>query len=273
MAELPQVNATQLLLEQITFPRKRGNTLPMSIIGDNCARKLWFTLHWAIKPQPLTSRIKNLFDTGTRAEDFIIADLERIGIKVTHRQQEMWGFMRHARGFHDGRCTNVPEAPKTEHLLEIKTHNDKNFKLLMKQKVRSGFPKHYAQCHRYMKAEKLTRTLYIGYNKNTSEYYAERLRYDASFANDLIRKEQEIIAAPEIPTKQFDASWYECKFCEFSNICHAGELLDVNCRTCEHSDMADGGIWVCGVVEGEQHAIPKELQETGCGLHTPMEIT
>lgn len=271
MVQLPAINATQTLLEQITFPRRRGNTLPMSEIGDNCARRLWFRLHWAAKSEPITLRLKNLFGTGTRAEDFIVADLERIGIKVHSRQTEMIGFMGHERGFHDGRCNDVPEAPKTEHLLEIKTHNDKYFKILLRDGVQKGFPKHYAQCHRYMKAEKLTRTLYIGYNKNTSAYYVERLRYDAGFADDLIRKAQNIITSPEAPLKQFERSWFECKFCPFIAQCHDNAPMDVNCRTCEYSDLADGGKWICTKYNNE--TIPKDAQEVGCELHTPMRIT
>jgi len=272
MAELPTINATKILLDQITFERRRGNSLPMSQIGDSCSRRLWFGLHWVVKVQFIPLRVKNLLDTGTRAEDFIIADLERIGIQITKRQEEVAGFIGHARGFTDGRCINVPEAPKTEHLLEMKTHNEKNFKKLVKEGVKRGFPIHYAQCMRYMKGLKLTRCLYVGYNKNTSEYYIERIRYDASFANDLIRKEQTIISSPEAPLKMFEPTWFECKFCDFRFVCHEGEPLDINCRTCEHSDLAEGGKWVCTILVGELHEIPKDLQITGCECHKMIEV-
>ena len=271
MAELPAMAATKILLDQITFPRRRGNTIAMSTIGDNCSRRLWFGLHWAVKEDPITLRLHNLFKTGTRAEDFIVKDLKRIGIKVNNRQEELWGFMDHSHGFTDGRCKDVPEAPKTEHLLEIKTHNDKYFKILLRDGVNKGFPKHYAQCQRYMKGTGLTRCLYVGYNKNTSEYYIERIRYDAGFANDLIRKEQDIITSPVAPTKQFERSWFECKYCAFSGVCHDGEALDVNCRTCEHSDLANEGKWACTVVEGSIFEIPKNIQEVGCARYEKME--
>jgi hypothetical protein len=272
VAILPTINATKLLLDELTFPRRRGNSVPMSSIGDNCARRLWLGLHWAVKSGGMSLRIKNLFATGTKAEDFIIKDLERIGIKVTKRQEEITGFMGHARGFTDGRCENVPEAPKTEHLLEMKTHNEKYFKILIRDGVKKGFPKHYAQCHRYMKGLGLKRTLYAGYNKNTSEYYIERIHYDSGFADDLIRKEQNIIASPTAPTKQFERSWFECKFCAFIGVCHDQEPLDKNCRTCEHSDLGEEGKWFCTFLEGEQHEIPKSVQETGCEHYKAIEI-
>jgi hypothetical protein len=273
MAKLPvNVNATKLLLDGLRFPRRRGNSIGMGSIGDPCARRLWFGLHWAGEVEEITLRLSNLFETGTRAEEFMIADLKRIGIEVTSRQEELWGFMRHAHGFTDGRCKNVPEAPKTEHLLEMKTHNDKNFAQLVKLGVRKAYPKHYAQVQRYMKGTGLRRTLYIGYNKNTSEYYIERIRYDASFADDLVRKEREIILAPAVPTKQFERSWFECKWCDFQAQCHDGAALNKNCRTCDHSDLGDGGKWFCCVVENEQHELPKEVQLTGCHLHKQTKV-
>ncbi len=272
MAILPVATATKVLLDQVTFPRNRGKRLPMSKIGDACARRLWFSLHWAVKPELITLRVKNLLDTGTKAEEFIVKDLESIGIKVTQRQERVWGFIKHALGFTDGRCIEVPEAPLTEHLLEMKTHNDKNFKILFKDKVKKGFPEHYAQVQRYMKGTKLTRCLYIGYNKNNSEYYVERIRYDPGFADDLIRKEQSIIASPEPPVKQFERSWYECKFCPFIEPCHDGIPMDKNCRTCEHSDLANEGVWTCNVHPNASYPIPLEIQEIGCAHHKQIEV-
>lgn len=273
MALLPTQTATKVLLDQITIPRNRGKRVGMGSIGDPCARRLWFGLHWAVKAEEISLSLHNLFNTGTRAEDFIIEDLERIGIKVTQRQERIWGFMKHALGFIDGRCTDVPEALKTEHLLEIKTHNDKNFKILFKDKVKKGFPKHYAQVQRCMKGTKLTRCLYIGYNKNNSEYYVERVRYDPGFADDLIRKEQSIIAAPEPPVKIFERSWFECKFCPFIEVCHDGVPMDRNCRTCEHSDLADEGVWTCNLLPNTSFPIPLEVQKVGCDHYKRIEVT
>jgi len=272
MAQLPtNVNATKLLFDEITFPRRRGNTIGMGSIGDPCVRRLWYSLHWFDEPEPISLRLYNLFETGTRAEDFMIEDLKRIGVEVTQRQEELWGTMDHAHGFTDGRCKNVPEAPKTEHLLEMKTHSDSNFKKLVKDGVKKAYPKHYAQCQRYMKGTGLTRTLYLGYNKNTSEYYVERIRYDASFANDLVRKEREIILAQTPPAKQFERSWYECKFCSFKEVCHDNATPPKNCRTCKHNDIVDEGKWVCTVLGG-MYEIPQEVQLVGCEVYEVMDL-
>jgi hypothetical protein len=272
MAQLPTaVSATKTLLDSILIKRRRGKTIGMGTIGDPCDRRLWFALHWAVDEEPISLRLSNLFQTGTNAEEFIIKDLERIGIRVTQRQEELWGFMDHEHGFTDGRCENVPEAPKTVHLLEMKTHNEKNFKKLVEKGVKTGFPRHYAQVQRYMKENGLKRCLYVGYNKNTSAYYIERIRFDPGFAEDLARKGRDVILADEAPMKKFEPSWFECKFCDFSEQCHQGAPLAVNCRTCDYSDLAPEGKWLC-TYDGNSAEIPLAIQETGCSYYKAIKI-
>lgn len=275
MAQLPAAqNATKALIDSVRIRGRRGNTLAMSTIGEECPRKLWLSLHWVGPVGDIDLRLKNLFATGTRAEDFIVDDLERVGLVVSDRQFELWGFMKHAHGFTDGKVENVPEAPKTAHLLEIKTHNDKWFKHLIKNKVEKGFPKHYGQCQRYMRGTGLKRTLYVGYNKNTSEYYFERFRYDASYCDDLERKEQFLIMEPNAPTKTFERSYYGCKFCDFHDNCHNGRPPEKNCRTCESADMAPEGKWVCTRAPEEMQPffIDREVQLEGCPLYEAIKI-
>lgn len=274
MALLPEnTNTTMYKLNQLGAlrPGRRGRSVGMSTIGQKCERRLWFAFHWIDHPEVLTNRTEHIFRTGTEAEDFVIRDLERIGIKVTQRQEELWGFGKHAHGFTDGRCINVPEAPKTEHLLEIKTHNDKSFNGVVKKGVKEAKPLHYAQMQRYMLSTKLTRALYIAYNKNTSEYYAERIRFDRSFADDLFRKEREIILAETAPARRFEEHYFECKFCPFKAHCYEDAPVNKNCRTCVFADLQDGGKWTCGFNSGN-HEIPVEVQETGCHCYKPIEF-
>ena len=264
MALIPDnTNTTLYKLRAIRHAGRRGKTVAMGTIGEECRRKLWFNFHWVTPVEEIDSRLRNLFDTGTRAEDFIIRDLEAIGIEVTLRQEELWGFAKHAHGFTDGRCINVPEAPKTEHLLEIKTHNDKSFQELVKKGVKVSKPDHYAQVHRYMIATKLKRCLYVAYNKNNSEYYIERIRYDKGFAEDLLRKEYDIIVENDVPERKFEKSWFKCKWCDYNPICYEKQDLDRNCRTCKMSDRKDDGVWVC-TGPGNGADIPLDLQEVGC---------
>jgi hypothetical protein len=252
----------------------------MSAIGDPCERKLWYNWRWCSPPQLITGRVQRIFDTGHRAEAFMVADLNKIGIETfmnidgisipmtghkDERQEEIVGIAGHAKGHIDGRCLGVIEAPRTVHLLEMKTHNEKSFNDVKKKGVKASKPVHYAQMQRYMTGLGLDRALYMAYNKNTSAYYIERVKLDESFAQDLIRKEEIIIISEHPPEKKFDKTWFECKWCNNFDICHGDSPVQKSCRTCEHSDLQSEGRWVCTITEANE-PLPTELQRVGCGL-------
>jgi hypothetical protein len=272
VVQLPDnTNTTIYRLNQITHTQRRGKSIPMSRIGDPCHRRLWYDFHWAADLEVISNRLSKIFMIGSLAEQFITKDLEYTGIFVTKRQEELWGFGKHVHGFTDGRCENVPEAPKTTHVLEIKTHNTKNFAGVVKDGVKKSKPMHYAQCQRYMIGLDLTRCLYVALNKDTSEYYVERIRLDKSYAKDLLRIEREIVIAEDAPRRIFERSWHECKWCKYQGHCFDDEPFNKNCRTCKYSDPANNGQWLC-TWNGGDFPIPLEVQATGCEHHHMMVI-
>lgn len=277
MAAIPQFqNTTQHLIDckDITNESPRPY-LGMSSIGDECERKLWYGFHWAVK-KVHSAKTERIFRDGHNAEANMIADLKALGYECFYRfdgeAQEMTGEVGekqegfvdcfgHFKGHCDGRVMGVIEAPKTEHLLEMKTSNDKNFKELQKKGVKEAKPIHYAQMQIYMRKGKLTRALYMAYNKNTSEYYFERVNVDKGFADDLIRKAEGIITATEPPACKFPKTWFSCKWCDYKEICHEDAKPEINCRTCEHSDIEDGGVWSCSK---KDEVLPYEAQLKAC---------
>jgi len=189
--------------------------------------------------------MKRLFGRGHREEPEIVKELEKVGLEFWGDQTEMIGFAGHAKGHCDGMCKGVLEAPKTVHLAEFKTMNDKSFKQTKKEGVKLSKPTYYAQMQRYMHGLKLTRALFVAVNKNDDSWYIERVEYDATFAEALLGKEADIILAEIPPTKPFHPSYYECKFCSARGICHGGEEIHKTCRTCVHIDIKNEGKWGC----------------------------
>ena len=254
--------------------------LGMSSTNAACARSLWYGFHW-VSSKIIPARIIRIFERGDWEEQRIIRDLKSIGVECFRRdsdgnkieifglpeeeQEEIIGFAGHCKGHNDGRGLNIPEAPKTEHLLEFKSANDKNFKKFVKLGVEKAHPVYYGQVQRYMKGFGLTRTLFVVTNKNDEERYYERIKYDKEFASELERREQHIILSP-VPLEKLsqDPTWFECKFCNNIGPCHYGESPNLNCRTCDHSDLIDGGKWVCSIDESE---ISIAKQRVGCDLH------
>ena len=85
-------------------------------------------------------------------------------------------------------------------------------------------------------------------------------------------KAERVIRAAEPPLRvSNDPSWYECKMCHFSPICHGTDLPEVNCRTCAHSTPEVNGQarWTCA--EHEQDLEFNE-QRTGCERHRYIPI-
>ncbi len=283
MAVIPKQTTTLDLIDTIQLPKKedtgivlkllceiieeKANEKPrgylgMSSIGDPCSRKLWYEFHFATDKNEFPERTKRIFDTGHIAEAFVIKDLEKIGCEVTNAQAECVGVSGHFKGHIDGEVVGVIEAPKTVHLLEIKTHNDKSFKDVAKKGVKASKPVHYAQVVIYMKKRKLTRALYMAYNKNTSEYYPERIYADNDHARGLEEKATYIISSEEPPPKEFSRTWFACKWCDHFSICHDNTPAANNCRTCVNVDICDDGVWKCAK---HKRNLSIEEQKKGCG--------
>jgi len=261
MAKIPEnVATTGYLLNTGQTTQKPRPYLGMSQNGDPCDRKLWLGFHWAVSKQ-IPKRIMRIFRTGNDAEAKIIDDLEQIGIEVSNQQAKIEGFAGHEFGHIDGECVGVPEAPKTVHLLEMKTHNDRSFKQLVKQGVKLAKPMHYAQCMRYMGGRNLTRALYVAINKNDETYHVERIKFNQGYYDELVKRGRDIILAEQPPGLMFARTWYECKWCDFHNLCHQDGEVQRNCRTCAHSDMLDDGVWECGLSSTQ---LPDVEQRIGC---------
>lgn len=267
MAQLPiqqseTVRRIYAMHEQRNDPPR--TYLGASIIGKACERALWYDFRWCTDRR-FEGRMMRLFETGHLAESSMIAELRAIGVEIHERDPrsgQQFGFTEPATGHHlrghlDGLARRVPEAEKAGHVVECKTHNAKSFAALLKEGVEKAKPQHAAQMQIYMHwtreawgKDGCDRALYIAENKDTSELYVERLRYDADQAGALIAKAQRVIFAQTPPPRlSDDASWYECKLCDHHAVCHAGAVPTVSCRTCAHATPERDGDarWSCAL--------------------------
>jgi hypothetical protein len=96
-------------------------------IGTECDRALWYTFRWCSEPEEFKGRQLRLFDTGNKEETRLVEDLQRIGVECTASKTAFVWLARHVRGKCDGKGMGLPEAPKTEHLMEFKSTTKKAF--------------------------------------------------------------------------------------------------------------------------------------------------
>ena len=242
-----------------------------SVIGHPCDRWIWLSFRWAVI-EKFPGRILRLFRRGQLEERTVHEDLRLAGCNVSTINQEtrkQWNF---ADGHFGGSCDGIitgglPEAPKTPHVLEVKSHSAKSFKDVQAKGVKASKPQHWAQTQIYMAAFEVDRALYYAVNKDSDEIYTERIEFDSKAAEGLMERAQRLITADRMPEPlSTDATWYECKYCAAHDFCHGSKMTkQVNCRTCDHSTAERDGRWTCAHWGAD---IPDaEAQRAGCDQH------
>jgi hypothetical protein len=247
--------------------------LGASVIGEECHRKLWYLFHWCGDPTApgFDGRMLRLFDYGWRAEERFVAELRAAGVRVLDVDPatgKQWTFS--ALGGHfgcslDGAGVGFLERPTHWHVVEFKTSNDKNFRRLASNGVQKAQPKHYAQMQIGMEFSGMDRAFYLAENKNDSSLYSERVRHDPAEAQRLLDVAEKVIFSEEpLAGVSDDPSYYQCKWCDFANVCHRSIAPEVSCRNCAHATAERDGTWSCA---RHDRALSVADQRAACDDH------
>lgn len=254
----------------------RRDHLGASIIGHKCDRYLWLSFRWAANPQH-SGRLLRLFERGKREEAWVADDLRAAGIAVRDRDPETGEQFRmllapHVGGGLDGLVLGLLEAPKTEHVLEIKTHNAKSFAKLQKEGVKRAKPEHWAQMQCYMLGRNLDRAFYVAVCKDTDDIYTERVKLDRAAAEAFVERARGVVEST-VPAAKLDKDFPPCVYvskdgtrwpCQFFDLCHGSQMPAKSCRTCVSSTPRSDGSWFCE----HRDEVPDGLaQRKGCADH------
>lgn len=271
MVLIPKQDSLKSIIEKGMVRLEDREYIGISGLGGPCSRKIWYDFHWAYD-RMVSKRVKRLLERGDMEEPRVIEDLEAAGMKVEFAlggQQEVIDATGHIKGHPDGKVFNVPTAPKTTHLLEIKTMNDKLFKLYVKNGLEKSNPGYWGQVHTYMGEWKLTRCLFVVTNKNDEERHYERIHYDKKVHDDCMSRGFNILTSEFPPNKIGEVTWFECKFCDAKDICHKGAKINRNCRTCQHVNIEEEGKFSC---ELYGQWLTKQAQLDGCTSYELSEV-
>ena len=252
-------------------------------IGDECARKIWYTFRWFTEPK-FEGRILRLFRRGHGEEITFIDDLRSIGAEVTTgpgpgRQWSFGLLGHHFAGSIDGAAKGLPELGDDWGLLEFKTHNEKSFNDLVKRGLKTSKPMHFDQIQIYGHALGFSKALYFAVCKNDDRRYSEMVEIDESHGEDLTRKAEHIIVSKTpLPKLSKSPAFFYCKWCTHLEVCHYDAKPEVNCRTCIHSkaagwgiesekplDTPEGGAWLC---ENTGKELSLSEQKAACGHYS-----
>ena len=256
--------------------------LGASSIGKACSRALWYGFRLSKQPS-FDGRMYRLLQSGHLQEPRVVADLRAIGCTVYDLDPatgKQWSFSEPSTGHHlkgnaDSVVLGVPQAPKAAHILEVKTSGTKAFAELKKVSVELAKPEHFAQMQIYMHwtiarygEDGCRRALYVCVNKDTDEIYTERLEYSKATAQAIVDKANAIIQAQEPPQRlSNDPSYYICKWCDYSAMCHGDAVPAPTCRSCAHvtPEMDGDARWSCE--KRKKLSIGFDEQLRGCESH------
>lgn len=264
-------------------PRHSWRVTP-SNLGAECAAQLWYKFRWTTL-RAIPGRIARLFETGHESEHRFVAILRRMGWQVWDKdpaavekiasdperykhmnpQFKVSDFAGHLSGYLDGIGSHPIFTRGANVLLEFKTANEKNFRILVSKGVRVWSPKYYAQACIYMFYYNLPWTLFMVENKNDSEIVYRVVMRDDAHAREKLGLADTIVNSRSRPAKiAMSAAHHKCKFCDFVDQCHYDKPADVNCRSCQHCFAIEGGKFACDLYGPN---IPEDTIKIGCLNH------
>lgn len=247
--------------------------LGASMIGRDCPRELAYGFRWAGKKE-VPPRLQRLFQRGHLEEARFLAMLLLIpNIKLWYETPEGGQFRLSDFGGHfgsalDGVANGIPDLPiGAPCYTEFKTSAKKGFDKLVKSGMQNEKYEHYVQCQVCMHKMQLPFTLYMVVCKDTDELYAEIIAYDQDTAQKYIQRAGSIIFATALPPKCSESpTWFKCKWCDWNAICHNGQPVLQNCRTCAYAKPEQDGSWSCG--KGREEIKEKTTATQGCDAYT-----
>lgn len=234
-----------------------------SEIGHKCDRWLWLSFRHAYTPR-FDGRMLRLFQLGHTWEQFFINDLILSGAEFkqtsSHGKQFSVGFDYHISGSLDGIIlSGLKEMPDQEMVAEFKTHSSKSFDYLERVGLRRARPQHYTQVQLYMHGTGLKYAYYLAECKNDCRRWSDVISYNKKFAEKALGRAIDITMSGSLPSMKFtDPSCFDCKYCLANKMCYNyHNIINKNCRTCNHSAPLEDSTWVCKKFDSE---IPQDYQ-------------
>lgn len=282
MAEIPPpsqptVDAIMaaLVAERNATPPYDGLGVSASALGTPCDRQLWYGLRWASPPEVIEQGRKlRIFARGNAAETRILADLARAGLDVQEVDPatgKQWRFALAngwLRGKADGRCVGVLEAPKAEHVVEIKCIKAADWRAIQKHGLRKHKPEHWHQLHTGMAGLGIARGLYIAENADTCELLTERLHLDVEEAARQEARVLRLVGEHEVPGRVADEPVRPpCLFCAHKAVCFERAMPRRTCRSCLAFTFTSDGNGHC-----ERFGEPRDPDRQRDGAQCPAHL-
>jgi hypothetical protein len=277
----PTLAAIDSAMQRAASLEQPRGYLGASSIGQPCSRRLWYSFRWATS-ETFDAATLYRFDDGHRTETVLanrlrmVPGVELHTIEPTSGQQfAVVAVGGHFRGHMDGAIRGLLQAPKTWHVWEAKAVGDDKLAKLRKLKAERGEKAalaawddvYHAQAQVYMHYTGMTRHYLTVASPGGRVTDSVRTDYDRTVADGLEHKALRIVESPTpLAGISQDPAWYQCKMCPAANLCHRGEGVQVNCRTCVHAtpELDGNARWSCA---RHKRDLSVDEQRAGCAEH------
>lgn len=232
----PTLAAIDREMERRAALEPRRSYLGASAIGDECERKLWYSIRPEIPRKPFDAASLKRFEDGHRGEALMAERLRMVpGVELWTVDEvtggQIGGTLYGGRfGWHvDGVIRGLLQAPETPHVWEHKQVGQKKFDEFRKLKAAVGEkatlaawdPVYFAQGVLYMELLDLTRHYLTVSTPGGRETLSCRTEAKPVMAKAVLAKAKRILDAVEPPVRLSERpEFFKCKWCDFREACH-----------------------------------------------------
>lgn len=223
----PTIDAVNASIEDGQSPRASKN-IGFGEIGHECSRYLWYKINLD-EAEVFSADTLRIFRNGHADESSMSEDLRRVeGIELyTHdpeRENKQYKYDLlggRLTGRLDGVIVGLKQSPKTPHIWEHKSVNDKKFDALVKEPdLKEWNSVYYSQAQINMYAAGLDRHYMTVSTPGLRRVTSVRTELNKEHAMGLVDKAKRIIDAKTEPERIGGKTWYACKYCRFFERCH-----------------------------------------------------
>lgn len=215
-------------------PRDKRDYLGASLIGNDCARQIWYQ-YKGFQGEPFDAETLMNFEDGHRTEELTAERLRLVdGIElITHDENgNQFGFSAFGgkfKGHYDGRIRGLIQAPRAWHIWEGKASSQKKYNEFTRAKEKHGDKNtlknwnegYYVQAQMYMHYGEIDRHYLTLAYAGGRQYQSCRTEYDAGLAAQYIDRADKIILTQQPPPKiREEKDYYICRWCDFRKMCH-----------------------------------------------------
>lgn len=233
LAADPTLDAIRAALEAQSAASPPREYLGASLIGELCARKIWYNVNGHARSPTSAQGILTAND-GHSAEEMMAAYLRMVpGIQLWTKDPENPAEqIRFTDGRISGACDGIIlgllQAPKTSHIWEHKSKGEKYFNAFKKLKstmdekqvLKNWNAVYHGQAQILMHKFELTRHYLTVSLPGVRDFESCRTEYDKVFAVALLERANRILTTKTAPERIGGKDWHECKWCPFYKECH-----------------------------------------------------